>query len=345
MTITRIWQAAAELNNILLEFSSRSTTSADTSTAAAKSGSYAFRMNANNANCSKVLSSALSQARVGMFVNHLGPSTSDNPAVVTLYDTSTAVITVRFDGASLQLRAGATILDTVLSSEFAVTGAWHHLGLDVNINASGWAYLYVDGIPVIEFDGDTTDGGSTFNTITIGSPISLQTWQQPIYYDDLYLDDTSGESAAAAVPDNRFLPVLPDGNGYSSEWVGNDADSTDNYLLVDELPPDDDTTYVESAISGETDSYTMSDPTIPSGWEVSAVIPVAVVKKLNAGGALDLKLSTRTTVSGSPTGATSSPIALGTSYALVWERRALRPDGGAWDETTVNALEIGVQAS
>lgn len=344
MTITRIWQASAELDNILLEFSSRSATSAQTSTAEAKSGSRSFLMNASNVTASKVLSSSLTQAAFGFFFNHLGVSSGDNPAVFTLYNTSTQCIQLRFDGTTLTLLAGATTLGTVLSSEFANTDTWIHVGLDVKIDGSvGWAYLYIDGTAVIEFDGDTNNGAASFNTVMIGSPISLQTWNTPFYYDDLYLDDTSGESAPVPVPDYRFLLVSPDGNGYSSDWVGSDGNSTDNYLLVDELPPDDDTSYVESAAGGETDAYTMSDPTIPEGWETSAVIPLAVVKKLNAGGALNLKLITRTTVSGSPYSASSAAITLATSYALAWERRALAPDGGGWDEDRLNALEIGVR--
>lgn len=343
MTITRIWQAGAELNNILLEFSSRSATSAAASSDAARTGTYSFRLNASNVTASKVLSSSLTQARIGCFVNHQGPSPSDNPAVLTLYNTSTQCIQLKFDGTTFTLLAGSTTLGTALSSEFAVTGAWHHIGLDVNIASSGgWAYLYLDGVELIAFDGDTNDGAASFNTLMIGSPISLQTWNTPMYYDDLYVDNTSGESTPAAPPDYRFLAVIPNGNGYTSEWTGSDGNSTDNYLLVDETPPDDDTSYVETDVSGATDSYTMTNPTIDAGWEVSAVIAMAVARKLNAGGSINLKLATRTEVSGSPTAATSATLTLGTTYALVWERRALRPDGGNWSQTTVDALEIGV---
>lgn len=344
MTITRIWQAGAELNNILSEFDSVSGANMDTSSAVANSGTYSFRVNAINRFADKVLSTALSQARIGFFIYHAGATSAQNPAVFSLYSTSTICINLRFDGTNLSLRAGTTVLGTVLSSAFAATATWHHIGLDVKIAATGgWVYLYLDGTLILSFDGDTNDGAASFNKVTIGSPIASNTWVAPLYYDDIYVDNTSGESVPAPVPDYRFLYVTPNGNGYTSQWDGNDGNSTDNYLLVDDIPHDSDTTYVESVISGETDSYTMTNPTIPTGWEVSAVIAVAVVKKLNAGGALNLKLETRTTISGSPSYATSAAITLGTSYAIAWERRPLNPAGGAWNSTLVNALEIGVQ--
>jgi hypothetical protein len=343
MTITRIWQAGAELNNILSEFDSVSGPNIDTSSAVANSGTYSFRVNSLTRFADKVLSSALSQARIGFFVYHNGPTSGNNPALISLYSTSTICINVRFDGTTLSVRAGSTVLGSVLSAAFAATGVWKHVGLDVKIASSGgWVYLYLDGVLIFSFDGDTNDGAATFNKITIGSPIVGHTWAIPIYYDDIYLDNLSGESAPTAPPDYRFLPVLPNGNGISSQWLGNDGNRTDNYLLVDDIPPDNDTTYVESSVSGEKDSYDMTDPTIPTGWEVSAVIPFAVVKKLNAGGALNLKLETRTTISGSPSFASSAAIVLGTAYALAWERRVLNPSGGGWTTAMINALAIGV---
>jgi len=75
---------------------------------------------------------------------------------------------------------------------------------------------------------------------------------------------------------------------------------------------------------------------------VNAVIGMAVAKKLNSGGALQLRITHRTEVGGSPTFDSGSAFPLTTAYGLLWRREAARPDAGSWDETTVNALEIGV---
>jgi hypothetical protein len=344
MTITRLHQAGAELNNILSEFTSVSNVAVTTSATKAQSGTYSFRFQ-NQYTASLVLSTTYTQMRVGFFALHFGTGAGDDPGLIAFAGSGTIGIELRWDGdaSTFRLYRNTTQIASVLSAEFAAEDAWHHVAIDLKLdNSAGWVYVYVDGVAIIEFDGDTIGTVSALDTVRFGSDRTNISWDSYLYIDDFYLDSTTGESAPAAPPDYRFLPVLPAGNGYISQWVGNDADSTDNYLLVDETPPDGDTSYVESAGSGEIDSYTMTNPTISVGWEISAVIAMAVVKKLNAGGSLNLKLNTRTTVSAVNHSASSSPIVLGTSYALAWDRRALRPDGGVWNQATVDVLEIGV---
>jgi hypothetical protein len=344
MTITRLWQAGAEFNNILTEFSSRSSTTAQTSNTLARTGTYSFRTD-DFASAKKVLDTTYTQVRVGAFVNHNGVDSTDDPSVLQLMNGSDVTVDLRWDGDNntLRLYLGATLVDSALSAEFAATTTWLHVGIDAKIAGSGgWVYVYLDGVEVLSYDGDTTGGGSAIDSLVIGSTRTLENWGNYIYYDDLYIDNTSGESTPVVVPDYRFVPLAPNGNGFHDDWVGNDGNSTDNYLLVDEIPPDNDTTYVESALTGEEDSYAMSSLTLETGYEVNAVIGMAVAKKLNAGGALQLKITHRTTVGGSPTFDEGAAFALSTDYGLLWRRSAARPDAGAWDETTVNALEIGV---
>ena len=92
-------------------------------------------------------------------------------------------------------------------------------------NSSGAGFLYIDNLYI--FDG--TDGGGTEPTN----------------------DDFAG--------DIKVGFHLPDGNGATNEFTGSDADSVDNFLLVDENPTDDDTTYVESSTIGHIDLYTVED--------------------------------------------------------------------------------------
>lgn len=346
MTITRLRQMGAELHDILTEFTSRSNTGVVTSNTQAQSGSYSFRF-LQDFTASIVLDATYTQLRVGFFAHHVGTGTGDDPSLITFRGGGATSIDLRWDGGAqtFNLYRDTTLIDSVLSAGFAAESAWHHIGVDLNMaNSGGWFYLYLDGVEIMSFDGDTIGAVSSIDTVRFGSGRTNQTWDDYLYIDDIYIENLSGESAPVAPPDYRFLPVTPNGNGYISQWDGNDGNSTDNYLLVDDIPPDSDTTYVESAISGEADSYTMTNPTIPTGWEVSAVIPLAVAKKLNAGGALNLKLETRTTISGSPSYATSSAIVLGTAYALAWERRPLNPSGGAWTAAMIDDLEIGVHA-
>jgi hypothetical protein len=134
--------------------------------------------------------------------------------------------------------------------------------------------------------------------------------------------------------------IRPDGNGNYSAWVGSDADSTDNYLHVDEDPHDSDTSYVETDTATNRDSYTMDNYTLPTGFSVAAVIPMAIAKKVDAGGAVNIQLFTRE----SATDADSATKTLGTDYQLHNDRQTTKPSGGNWDQTSINAVEVGVEA-
>jgi hypothetical protein len=344
MTITRLKQLGAELNNILSEFTSRSNTGVVTSATQAQSGTYSFRFE-QDFTASIVLATNYTQLRCGFFAHHVGTGTGDDPSLITFRGGGVTGLDLRWDGGAqtFNLYRDTTLIDSILSAGFAAESAWHHIGIDLKTaNSGGWFYLYLDGVEILSFDGDTVGSVSSIDTVRFGSGRTNQTWDNYLYIDDIYIDNLSGESTPAVVPDYRFLPVTPNGNGAHDDWDGNDGNSVDNYLLVDEIPPDDDTTYVESAVSGEQDNYAMTNPTIPTGWEVNAVIPFAIVKKLNAGGALNLKLETRTTISGSPSYVTSAAITLGTAYAIAWDRRATNPAGGSWTAAMVNDLEVGV---
>lgn len=346
MTITRLWQAGAEFNDVLTEVTTRSSTGLVTSNTKARTGTYSFRMLVNYY-IQQVLATTYTQLRMGLYLNHNGASSADSPSIIQLLSGSTVVVDLRWDGdnSTLQLVVGSTTEDSALSSAFAATDTWLHVGIDCKIASSGgWVVVYLDGVEVLSHTGATDAGAASINTVRVGGIRSSQLWKNYMYVDDIFLDNTAGEGAAAVVPDYRFLPIVPNGNGSLNEWLGNDGDSTDNYLLVDETPPDGDTTYVETDVVGEQDEYAMSDISVPAGYEISAVIPMAYAKKLNAGGSTNLKLKTRTEVASTTYTASSAAFSLGTDYGLFWERRALRPDAGAWDEATVNALEIGVIA-
>jgi len=102
-------------------------------------------------------------------------------------------------------------------------------------------------------------------------------------FDDFYILDDNG-----VAPYNTFLgdvrvdTIRPDGNGNSSQFVGSDGNSTDNYLLVDEETQDGDTTYIKSSTPGDTDLTTMTSlPVTPS--VIYGIQPVAVARKTDAG--------------------------------------------------------------
>lgn len=254
----------------------------------------------------------------------------------------------------------STTLQTELTYNF-LTGLWAFtrngtaLGSVVSpIPASGYSYVEVKvtfhgstGAITHKINGNTVLALTNQNTSASGNAFAgifvLGDWTDGTpdsYFDDFYICDTSGSS-----PTNDFLGdskvecLYPNGNGNSSQMVGSDADSTNNYLLVDEATPNSDTDYVESSTVGNKDTYTYGDLTSTSGT-VYGVQCLPYAKKTDAG--------TRSIVTIARLSATevdSAAATLGSGYTYAPDIRETKPGGGAWSITDVNNAEFGVKVN
>jgi hypothetical protein len=133
------------------------------------------------------------------------------------------------------------------------------------------------------------------------------------------------------------------GNGANSALVGSDGNSVDNYLLVDDpaINHDSDTTYVESPTVGAKDTYAASNLPTPALSIVGAGT-VVVARKTDAGSRA-IKTVVR---SGGVNYQGADEHFLSTSYAAYRSMFLQNPNGpAAWNETTVNAMEAGVEVT
>lgn len=201
-------------------------------------------------------------------------------------------------------------------------------------DAGGTAIVRINGVEDINFTGDTkATANATANQI--------QFWNQGNVtqnYDDLYVcDGTGGAPTDTFLGDVRVQATYPSGNGNSSQLVGQDADSTDNYLNVDETAQDGDTTYVESSTVGNKDTYAFGNLT-PTTGTVYGVQVLPFAKKTDAG--------TRSIVSVarlSGTEVDSAVKTLTTDYIYLPDIREAKPGGGTWSITDVNNAEFGIK--
>lgn len=305
-----------------------------------KSGNYSLRMSGEDYGRWDV--AATRQLRMAAHFNHNGVSSGD-PHLFSLRDSSgTLIIGVRVDNglSAFQIfnAAGTTIASGSIGA-FSAVDTWTHIGFDVLVNSStGFASVYVDGVLSATITGTNT-GNSDVERVHVGGADSGEGWDTYLYADDFYVDDSTGEGSAAQLDDLRFVPLTPNGNGNYSEWDGSDGNSTDNYLLVDDIPPDDDTTYITTDVDTEQDSFAMTTYSLPAGFSFQAIIPVAYARKEDAGSSAGVSVFTRY----SGTDDSGSKQSLTTSYAVVKERFTTQPGGGAWDQTSVDGLEVGVE--
>jgi hypothetical protein len=156
------------------------------------------------------------------------------------------------------------------------------LGVDeylVKVNGETWI-----SVPAGK-DTYNNGGRQSISSVRLGGVPGGGAYRAPRpCWDDLYiLDPTVGVAPYDDfLGDCRVDTIRPNGNGFSSDFLGSDADSVDNYLLVDEKAPDYDTTTIESTTPGDLDLYELESlPVTPS--IIFGVQPVSVAKKDDAG--------------------------------------------------------------
>lgn len=165
------------------------------------------------------------------------------------------------------------------------------------------------------------------------------------YCDDIYVCD-SVDSGVTGAPNNDFLgdvkvqTLMPNGNGNTSNFVGSDADSTDNYLLVDEVPSGDgDTTYVESSTVSDKDTYAYENLASAAGT-VYGMMLSPFARKTDAG---TREICTITRLAGTEEDGPNQPLSAG--YVFKSDIREADPAGIQWTVANVNAAEFGVKVT
>lgn len=164
-------------------------------------------------------------------------------------------VTIRVtSGGALQLFNAEDNAQVGSDSSALSTGVWYRIEMNVNtttLNATT-VEAKIDGAAA--FASGTIDlavNPTSFGCFMLTGDLTLD-----FIVDDIALNDDSGSFQNTYPGECKgIFHLYPNGNGDNSAWTGSDADSTDNYLLVDEFPPDDATTYVQSNTSGQIDDY------------------------------------------------------------------------------------------
>ena len=201
-------------------------------------------------------------------------------------DSTTNLGSIRVDGPSRFLKAyvGGTLVGT---GTIAInTNTWYLVEVHLKLaDAGGDLEVKVDGIIDIDFSGDTKPGSSTTVNRLFYGVVNIGGSTNPIYIDDLALNDTTGTVDNSWCGDGRVILLTPNDNGDVSQLVGQDADSTNNYLNVDDFPHDTDTTYNQSSTLNEYDLYNLT-PCGLTEVTILRVIPEARARDTVAEGGL-----------------------------------------------------------
>lgn len=249
------------------------------------------------------------------------------------------MIRAETDGTDLSLRAdvatGGLYYDTYVGGSKVADGTihlpdyvvYHHVQIRFHLADSGHIETRVEGLDDISYSGDTKQGGATEITAIVLD------WASGNLY-KAYIDDFAFGTGGWP-GDIRFDALVPDGDD-SVTWTGSDGNQVDNYALIDEVGPSD-ADYVRSTADAEQDKYDLAD------WDGTDKTPTTVilwarVKKDEAAAHL-LKL-----ILDDGTENVSAGHNLLTSFGYVHRLDETPPSGGAWDESTIDDLKVGVES-
>lgn len=195
-------------------------------------------------------------------------------------ETSTVQVDLRMNqNSTLTMSRNGTALTNGTSTLLVPLFLWNWLEIKLMISNSISAsscqvkindILYID-LPAGQ---DTQNSANSYaNVFSFPSP------RVPFYLDDFILQTGVGSDFLG---DTRIVTSLPNGSGSSSDFIGSDGNSIDNYLLVDDPTPDEESTYVESNVIGSKDIYTF--PSIgTTGNSITALGVNVKCRKTDAG--------------------------------------------------------------
>lgn len=228
-----------------------------------------------------------------------------------------------------------TLLGTS-SGKTVINQTWHHLEAKVYFHDSnGTIELKLDGTTILSLTSQDTLTGSNayarhFEVRCIHS--SMET-----HFDLWYLCDNAGSA-----PQNDFLGdcrcdiIRPNGAGNQSDFT---PLAGSNYENVDEITPDDDTTYNSSGTVNDQDSYAL--PSLDSVGTIYGTKNSICIKKDDAG-TKNAKILTRSNI----TFYKSNEIFPATTYVTYGKIYQDNPDDSlAWELADIAGMEVGVEVS
>lgn len=175
--------------------------------------------------------------------------------------------------------AGGTLLGTSPDGTLVAT-AWQHIEFKVKIHPStGSVEIRVNGVTVLSIVAADT-GSSTANNLTLMRNASAFFQPFQAYFDDMYAWDTNGSYNNDFVGDKRVGLFLLNDDTAQADWdvVG----AATGYGTMTEIPPDDDTTYIETQQTGFVSVFEIENIVGDIGV-ISAAQAVSMQRKTVAG--------------------------------------------------------------
>lgn len=253
------------------------------------------------------------------------------PGIVFMSD-ATFMFGIEFQASGVILlwrltgHSAGTVLATSDVNKYTIDTE-HYMELEFEIHdTTGRLSLYVDNVLAVQATGADTRNGTPTTVNRIGFGIS-STNGQSITFGHIAIYDTS-----TRLGPRKFSILRPTADTADKDFTR--STGSDNYALVDDSTVDA-TDYVIGSTVGDLDLYTMGNlsvtPTTIDLVQVNMIGSKTDATGRNIAGVVD--------VSGSQL--QSSDMALAGTVTGFTHDFTIKPAGGAWDATAVNAITAG----
>lgn len=364
MAIERIGELTAEPRTNseidVVHFANGST--ASISSAQKNTGGYAYDM-ISRSPFGPYITVPKSAYRLSYFFRYSGNLNGTNHGIYiaangnSIYESPNIWIAANYTSETLEIRrpvvGTANSFEVLVSAPMPpamkVTDAWTQYAITHKIHGSdGFLTLRVGGVVAIQLLGDTRlfgqgNGTNVYATtanhiLGAGCVLTNAAYGSNNFIDDMYLDSIEGEPDTPPPP-RRFDVRLPTGAGADDDWT---PLSSTNVSNIDDNPNDGDTTYNKALSAGLKDTFEFSSITVPTDYRVIRQITKIFAKRLDTG--IDSTIKAHT-YNGS-TYDESAELTLPGDYTVpVRAQFDLDPNGDAWNETTVNASQLGYESA
>jgi hypothetical protein len=215
----------------------------------------------------------------------------------------------------------------------------HHVEVHYDKDNSGAINIWIDGVQVMAFTGDTYNGSALTWGRTYFGWLGGNTKLDSVALWDVAADANQSDFAASHLGEHRIEYLIPDGAGTYSTWTPNTGGAP---AAVDDMPNDGDTTYIDDTglANGSKHSFTVG----ALSWNpatVHAVGVYAVQRRTSSGSLPVIRLLART---GTDEEAVTHDGTVSTAFSPA--RVAFSDiNGAALNVSSINAMEVGIEVS
>lgn len=273
--MTRLWTGGAELQTVTIgiEFTAVIANAPAIETTTKRSGNAAYRINnasgAEGFRQQHTSSQGLFYFRFYLYIVALPTNTR---VIGGSRQTGSLKAVIRLtSGGALQLYNFEDSAQIGSNSSALSTGQWYRIEMsyDSTTLSATACEAKIDGVTFASGNADFTATPNSLGCFTDFGDATLD-----YIVDDCAINDSTGSFQNSWPGEGEVIVLMPDNNGDNSQWTGSDGNSTNNYQLVDEVPPSS-TDYVESNTSGQIDDYNLQ--ATPAAMDSNDIINVVHV--------------------------------------------------------------------